>query len=828
MSAPVPETAFPRLAIGGKWLREGTDKWRMKGVSYGPFKPNTRGEPYPEDEQLRHDLEHLSKLGFNTVRLYELPTLQVIETASRLGLRLLVGIPWTDHVDFLRDSDHSRTARRKILDAVRRLKDVPAIAAFLIGNEIEKTLVRWMGPARVRAFLEDLIESCREIAPQSLFSYATYPSTEYLIPRNADFLSVNVYLEQQAALSAYLQRLHNLAGDKPLVITEFGLDVAAHGEDAQRDTRSWFEETCERSAVAGTVWFSYTDEWFRGGEEVTQWQFGLVDAQRRERPAAHVLQQVHDHTPERPGALPRISVIVCTYNGTSTLRACLESLGRLRYPDYETLLIDDGSTLDIEGIAREFAYVRYVRQEHAGLSVARNLGASLATGEIVAYTDDDCIADEDWLAYLATGFDDPQWVAAGGPNIPPPPRNRTEAVVAAAPGAPAHVLLTDIEAEHLPGCNLAIRKSALEAIGGFRAQYRAAGDDVDVCWRLREAGGRMRFVPGAMVWHHRRYTIRAYLRQQKGYGHAEALLMKDHPERFGPLGGARWFGGIYGDRASVLILTEGNIFHGPMGEGLFQGIYRQWAGCWLDWMGGLAWVMLVVIALACQAFVTAGVIFGLSSLLASCRLLHLTHAPFVLKPLESCLLLGLCWIQPVLREWKRVSGMFSLGARPGGKEHFRHAFTPPRPRKLAIPLGEMEFWSETGVGRATLLEKLKARLYEQHIPFRTDDGWRLLDIEAQPQADISPAFITVTEYHWQKRQFTRARLMLRIRLTTLVLTLLILALLLASGYTRWVSPAIMVPVQAVMLLTLALLLSLWRKRWLRKITQAARDASLLP
>ena len=123
-------------------------------------------------------------------------------------------------------------------------------------------------------------------------------------------------------------------------------------------------------------------------------------------------------------------------------------------------------------------------------------------------------------------------------------RNRIEAVVAAAPGAPAHVLLDDTEAEHLPGCNLAIRRSALAAIGGFRVAYRVAGDDVDVCWRLRAAGGRLRFAPGAMVWHHRRYRVRAYLRQQRGYGHAEALLMRDHPERFGPLGGARWCGGM--------------------------------------------------------------------------------------------------------------------------------------------------------------------------------------------------------------------------------------------------------------------------------------------
>jgi len=816
---------LPPLRTSGKWLRAGEVKWPLRGISYGSFKPNSRGEPFPEDDRLAADFDHIQQLGFNTLRLYELPSAQVLKTATMRGLRLLVG-PWTDYVDFLRDPNAKHEIRRRVLESVTRLKDEPCVAGFLVGNEIEKTLVRWMGPRRVRAFLEGLIEAGRAIAPNKLFSYATYPSTEYLIPRNADFLAVNLYLEQPQLLAAYLQRLQNLAGNKPLIITEFGLDVAAHGEAAQVETRRWFTQVCEKSAVAGTVWFSYTDEWFRVGEEVTGWSFGLVDAGRRERAVCATLREEKTCDIET-GRCPRISVIVCTYNGQGTLRGCLESLGKLRYPNFEVLLIDDGSTQDIASLARDFPAIRYVRQEHAGLSVARNLGASLANGEILAYTDDDCIADEDWLHYLATGFDDPHWVAAGGPNIPPLPRNRTEAVVGAAPGAPAHVLLTDTEAEHLPGCNLAIRKTALEGIGGFRAQYRVAGDDVDVCWRLREAGGRLRFVPGAMVWHHRRYTVGAYLRQQRGYGRAEALLMKVHPQRFGTLGGACWAGGIYGDQASVPLLAEGSIFHGPLGEGLFQGIYRQGAGCWLDWMSGMIWVALLLIAVVTQSFLAAALILSLSLVLATCRLVRLTQAPFQLNWIESCLLLSLGWLQPVLREWERLIGMLVLRARPGGKEYFQPLLTPPRPRKISIPMGERSFWSETGVGRNALLEKLKNQLDHLHIATRMDDGWRLFDLEAQPQADLSPAFLTVTEYHGGLRQLTRVRFMLRLRLTTLLLSLLLLILLIALSYTPWVSPELMLPLRPAILLVGGGLFLAWRRRWLKKILRAAQEASLV-
>jgi O-antigen biosynthesis protein len=578
------------VTVAGKFFRCADQKITLRSISYGPFRLNSRGESFPEDEQLSADLAQIRGLGFNSVRVYEAPSASLLSKASELGLWLMVGLSWTDHVDFMRRGNSRQEILRAVCEQVRRLQDHACVVAFFVGNEIEKTLVRWMGPRRVQRFLERLITAGRSCAPNKLFSYVTYPSTEYLIPRNADFLAVNVYLEQRKDFSAYVQRLHHLAGNKPLVISEFGLDTAVHGEAKLAETFAWFAEECARTAIAGSVWFTYTDEWYRSGREVTEWRFGLVDAERS--PRIGVSRSRSPNQGKRTENSKCISVIVCTHNGNATLRACLESLQRLRYSDFEVLLIDDGSTEDIAAIAATFKDVRYLRQAHAGLSAARNYGAREARGEILAYTDDDCLVDEDWLTHLAAGFDDAKWAACGGPNIPPAPRHEMEAIVAAAPGAPAHVMLNDSEAEHLPGCNLAIRKIALHAIGGFREHYRTAGDDVDVCWRLREAGGHLRFVPGAMVWHHRRRTFRAYLRQQRGYGHAEALLMKDHPQRFGPLGGARWCGSIYGDASPAHDLAEGSIFHGPLGVGLFQGIYQHSRRCPLGWLSGVLWVAI--------------------------------------------------------------------------------------------------------------------------------------------------------------------------------------------------------------------------------------------
>ena len=110
----------------------------------------------------------------------------------------------------------------------------------------------------------------------------------------------------------------------------------------------------------------------------------------------------------------------------------------------------------------------------------------------------------------------------GGPNLLPTTDGPVAACVSASPGTPAHILIDDNVAEHVPGCNMAFWADRLRAIGGFDPVYRKAGDDVDLCWRLQAEGDFIVYAPAAMVWHHRRATVQAYLKQQRGYGEAEA------------------------------------------------------------------------------------------------------------------------------------------------------------------------------------------------------------------------------------------------------------------------------------------------------------------
>ena len=103
-------------------------------------------------------------------------------------------------------------------------------------------------------------------------------------------------------------------------------------------------------------------------------------------------------------------------------------------------------------------------------------------------------------------------------------------------------MINNAEAEHIPGCNMAFRKWALDSIGGFDPTYIKAGDDVDICWRLQERGLRLGFAPGALVWHHHRASVKAYFRQQVGYGEGESFLQHRHTDRFNERGHVRWAG----------------------------------------------------------------------------------------------------------------------------------------------------------------------------------------------------------------------------------------------------------------------------------------------
>jgi GT2 family glycosyltransferase len=578
-AAPVVTTP-PRIRAVGKFFFAGREKFYLKGVTYGPFNPKTHGGDYHTPPIVERDFTLMAANGINAVRTYTAPPRWLLDIAGQHGLRVMAGIPWTQHVAFLDHTALIKESHELVKDAMDRLGGHPALMAIAIGNEIPAPVVRWYGHRRIEKHLANLARLVKKSDPAVLVTYANYPTTEYLELPFLDFVSFNVYLDATDRFDAYLCRLQNIAGERPLIMSEIGMDSVYYGEPKQAAMLAQKIDAIFGGGAAGMFVFSWTDEWFRHGNEINQWKFGLVDRHRKPRISLDVVAAGFGQIPARTAeASPRVSVVICSFNGVATIRRTIEESLKLDYPDFEVIVVDDGSTNGVSDIARQFPAVRLITQTNMGLSVARNTGLHAATGEIIAYIDDDAYPDPHWLKYLVRAMlqcsGAGNVIGAGGPNLHVPEDGEVAECVAHAPGGPTHVLLSDTVAEHIPGCNMAFYKHALLNIGGFDPQFRIAGDDVDICWRLQNTGGVLAFAPAAQVWHHRRKTVRGFWKQQVNYGKAEADLERKWPDKYNPVGHATWAGRMYGKGAlQTLFGTRRRIYHGVWGEALFQQVYH--------------------------------------------------------------------------------------------------------------------------------------------------------------------------------------------------------------------------------------------------------------
>jgi len=752
----------PRIVVDGKFFRLGGQKFVVKGVAYGPFPPNAQGLPFPGPEQAAADLDQIRELGANTLRLYHVPPRWFLDLALERRLFAFVDIPWNKHLSL--DSEPRREAAREaVRQAIAAVGRHPAVFACSLANEIPPDLVRWHGAGAVAGFLDELATFARRIAPDCLLTFSNFPPTEFLQPGNLDFVCFNIYLHYEAPFKNYLARLQMLADSRPLILGEFGIDSIREGERRQKELLSWQIETAFRGGLAGAVVFTYTDEWFKDGRIVEDWKMGLVTRQRAPRPAFHAVGEGFRIAPYFAlSRHPKVSVVVASYNAARTLQVCLDSLQRQNYPVCEIILVDDGSTDSTPQIAALNPSVRYFRHlQNLGLSVARNTGITAATGEIVAFTDADCRADEDWLRYLVGDLLDSEFAGMGGPNLLPPEDSAVAAAVMASPGGPAHVMLTDRQAEHIPGCNMAFYKWALEEIGGFDPVFHKAGDDVDVCWRLQQAGYKIGFSPGGFVWHYRRATIQAYLKQQHGYGEAEALLVRKHPENFNSFGGGLWRGRIYAPAKFSVEVHRSIIYHGLFGSAGFQKLYTA----------GPATMLMLCTTLEYHLFATLPA-FILS--VPFPYLLPVTVLSLVI-PLAICSAAGLQASLPAdrTRWWSRplVALMFLLQPVIRGWARYRGRLTlrPPAPavqdsldsialRKSGHPLDEVSYWTEKRIERLEFVATLLRRLEQAHWPHRTDTGWSEFDLEIYGSRWSQLQLTTVAEDHPGGRQLIRCRL----------------------------------------------------------------------
>jgi glucosyl-dolichyl phosphate glucuronosyltransferase len=289
----------------------------------------------------------------------------------------------------------------------------------------------------------------------------------------------------------------------------------------------------------------------------------------------------------------QLSAIVPTHNRAEVLRRCLETLREQAVDPsaFEVIVVDDGSTSSIEPTVSEVSAegpiaMRCERQPLSGLNTARNRGAAVARGEVLAFLDDDTLVSPGWAGALLRSFRDPDCAAVGGRvklGLPaPPPRwlaGRAYYLAEYELGADPRWLGDD----PLPvGANCAVRRTDFDRVGGFRPGLDRIGrslvsnGDTDFFRRLRATGARLRYEPGADVIHvvpASRLTVRFFARRHWAQGISDELLLAFDGAPVSPRHRLRLLRGIVdGIKGSARDSVRGR---GLLGGG-FEAAY--WAG----------------------------------------------------------------------------------------------------------------------------------------------------------------------------------------------------------------------------------------------------------
>jgi glycosyltransferase involved in cell wall biosynthesis len=235
-------------------------------------------------------------------------------------------------------------------------------------------------------------------------------------------------------------------------------------------------------------------------------------------------------------ATPLISVVLCTHNRADVLGEALESLVGQGFPavDYEIIVVDNASTDETTEVVARFPGVRCLREARLGLSVARNSGVRAAQGEVVAFIDDDAIAEPGWIGALWSIYKRfPEAAGAGGRILPlwpsGGPPNWYESELASVFSGLDYGEQTQAlrYPQVLYGTNMSFRRDVLQSVGGFREELGRRGkgmmanEEVELMWRIERAGGECYYTPDAVVWHcvpSERLRMSYLLRRAYGYG----------------------------------------------------------------------------------------------------------------------------------------------------------------------------------------------------------------------------------------------------------------------------------------------------------------------
>jgi mycofactocin system glycosyltransferase len=234
---------------------------------------------------------------------------------------------------------------------------------------------------------------------------------------------------------------------------------------------------------------------------------------------------------------PSISVIIPVKNRPQDIRECLIALTCLDYPEdkLEILVVDDGST-DATGKVIQTFNIRAIHlPQSIGASACRNLAAKEAKGDLLGFTDSDCVPHPQWLRELSPYFNEEKVGIVGGYVSNFYNRaslDRYEQVKSSLNLGPLPFRVEEgsMSNAYVPSCNLIIRRKAFFDAGGFQEDL-TVGEDVDLCWRTRKLGYHLLYIPRGKIEHKHRNDLPHMLMRRYDYGTSEAILYKRHRDK---------------------------------------------------------------------------------------------------------------------------------------------------------------------------------------------------------------------------------------------------------------------------------------------------------
>jgi hypothetical protein len=324
-NAPVPEVRLEagRFVVAGR-------SFLVKGIHYGPWRPGTgpnKGHSYPRLAGIAQDFEAIHRANANTVLLYEAPE-AVIDLAHQHGLRVVYcfALDWWAVGDTVRHA----AVRSHVVERVQALRSKPAMLAWMLGNEVGGDVLQVRGEGPVVEGLSDLYAAIKRVDSVHPVSHANWPPARRLDLRFLDFASFNVYPLWPPEVVAlgfgrYIETvLRPIAGERPLLISEFGANTIEAGADGQaRLLRESWRGLLQAGAAGGIV-FEFADEWWKNYNNPARpgdwWTrrpapddelrhdadpeetYGLVLADRTPRPALSVVTEMFGAAEERETA----------------------------------------------------------------------------------------------------------------------------------------------------------------------------------------------------------------------------------------------------------------------------------------------------------------------------------------------------------------------------------------------------------------------------------------------------------------------------------------------------------------------------------------------